>query len=107
MASASLTPFAIGYERGDQLKHPGAVGVGVIAGVEQRHDLAVGDFQSSIAQQPCERTRQVRVNEVLLPRGEHSVHALVVARNLKRSEILDLARAICEIDDLWVSGEEG
>jgi hypothetical protein len=25
---------------------------------------------------------------------------------LERSEILDLARAICEIDDLWVSGEE-
>jgi hypothetical protein len=26
--------------------------------------------------------------------------------DLDRSEILDLARAVCEIDDLWVSGEE-
>lgn len=26
--------------------------------------------------------------------------------DLERSEILDLARAICEIDDLWVPGEE-
>jgi hypothetical protein len=27
--------------------------------------------------------------------------------DLERSEILDLARAIREIDDLWISGEEG
>jgi hypothetical protein len=54
-------------------------GAGIVPGVEQRNRRPVYDGETGLGEQLGEPARQVRVGEVLIPRGQHLAHAADVA----------------------------
>jgi hypothetical protein len=70
--------IAPSHESPHHLQHPRAVGVGVKAGVQQRHHLHLHVFKACLLQGLHQTARQLRPRDVLVPGVQHLPHAGVV-----------------------------